>query len=79
MPHSETMNFATACFASFSKEWEEWVCERVRAFTPPPPPTSPSWAENTIMTECTQESGRFQSIYSLVCGVHSIISPGVDP
>jgi hypothetical protein len=26
------------------------------------------WAENTIMTECTQENGNRQSMYSVVCG-----------
>ncbi len=32
------------------------------------PLPSASWAENTIMIECTQESRHFQSKYSLVCG-----------
>jgi hypothetical protein len=36
-------------------------------------PSSPSSAENTIMTECTQESGHFHSIYSLVCAVSLIV------
>jgi hypothetical protein len=31
-------------------------------------PPSASWAENTIMTECTQGSGHLQSMFSLVCG-----------
>jgi hypothetical protein len=30
-------------------------------------PLSASWAENTIMTDCTQGSGHLQSMYSLVC------------
>ncbi len=29
---------------------------------------SASWAKNTIMTECTQESGHLQFMYYLVCG-----------
>jgi hypothetical protein len=37
------------------------------------PPPSAGWVENTIMTECLQESGRFQSLYSLVCGIRSIV------
>jgi hypothetical protein len=32
-------------------------------------PPSASSAENTIMTECTQESGHRQSMYALVYGV----------
>jgi hypothetical protein len=30
------------------------------------PPPAASWAKNTILTECTQESGHLQSMYSLV-------------
>jgi hypothetical protein len=45
-----------------------WV-DRVRgvglALASPP---SASWAENTIMTECTQESGHRQVYVLLVCG-----------
>jgi hypothetical protein len=33
------------------------------------PPPSISWAENTIMTERTQESGHRQFMCSLVCGI----------
>jgi hypothetical protein len=29
------------------------------------PPSSPGWAEFTIMRECTQENGNCQSIYTL--------------
>jgi hypothetical protein len=33
------------------------------------PTPSTSWAENTIMTECAQDSGHLQStVYSLICG-----------
>jgi hypothetical protein len=33
---------------------------------------SASWAKNTIMTECAQESGHLQSMYYLVCGGQDI-------
>ncbi len=38
------------------------------------PPRSASRAENTIMTECKQESGHRQSIYALVWGQHTYYS-----
>jgi hypothetical protein len=33
------------------------------------PQPSAIWAENTNITECTQESGHLQSMYSLICGL----------
>jgi hypothetical protein len=41
--------------------------DRVKGEEGEHPPLPPSWAENTIMTECAQESGHRQFIYSLVC------------
>jgi hypothetical protein len=43
--------------------WEE--SERGRAYIPHP---YQAGAENTIMMECTPDSGHCQSLYSLVCG-----------
>jgi hypothetical protein len=44
-----------------------WFFFHLHVFvTPPPPPPPPaSRAENTIMTECTQESGHLQSLYTV--------------
>jgi hypothetical protein len=44
------------------------VKEGGRALSP-----SASWAENTIITERTQESGHRQSMYSLFCGKGCIV------
>jgi hypothetical protein len=33
-----------------------------------PPPPSASWAENTIVPECTQESGHLAHLQSTVVG-----------
>ncbi len=46
-----------------SSQWGRLSERGRRACTPP----SPSLAENTIMTECTQESSHRQSIWLLVC------------
>ncbi len=42
--------------------------DRVKGVGKHRPHSSASWAENTIMTECPQESGHLQSTCSLVSG-----------
>ncbi len=46
------------------------------------PPPSANWAVITIKTECKQESGHLQSMYSLVCekrpGVYTFYNPVVN-
>jgi hypothetical protein len=63
----QLINLSTGSYISLvvAREGVEGVDrEKVGGHEPRP---SASWVENTIKTECTQESGHLQSIYSLVC------------